>query len=173
MKIEEKQVLVDELAAKIKDAKAIYLTDFVGLNVMSMTELRAKLREQGFEYLVVKNTLAERAMGGVDMPDLAEHFRGPTGLVISQSDPVMPAKILSDFAREHDSRPSVKAGIVERRAVAAADIARLATLPSREQLLAMLAGALEAPMVQFAYALEAKLIELAGLIEALQEQREG
>jgi large subunit ribosomal protein L10 len=173
MKIEEKQVLVDELAAKLQGATAIYLTDFVGLNVLSMTDLRARLREQGFEYLVVKNTMAERAMGGIDMPDVTEYFRGPTGLVISQSDPVTPARILSEFAREHDSRPAVKAGIVDRRAIAAADVARLATLPSREQLLAILAGALEAPMAQLAYALEAKLIELAGLIEALQAQREG
>jgi len=173
MKIEEKQVLVDQLAAKFQDATAIYLTDFVGLNVLSMTELRARLRQGGFEYLVVKNTLAERALGGLDMPDVAEYFRGPTGLVISQADPVAPAKILSDFAREHNSRPAVKAGIVDRRAIAAADVARLATLPSREQLLAILAGALEAPMAQLAFALEAKLIEMAGLIEALQKQREG
>jgi large subunit ribosomal protein L10 len=173
MKLEQKQSLVEELATKLRDANAIYLTDFVGLNVKAMTSLRAKLRAQGIEYLVVKNTLAERALGGLDMPDIAAYFRGPTGLVLSSDDPVGPAKILTDFAREHDSRPSVKVGIVERRAVAAADIERLANLPGREQLLSMLAGAFEAPMAQLAFALEAKLQELAGLIDALKNEREG
>jgi large subunit ribosomal protein L10 len=173
MKLEQKQSLVDELTIKLRSANAIYLTDFVGLNVKAMTKLRARLREQGSEYLVVKNTLAERALGNLDMPDVSAYFSGPTGLVIAPADPVGPAKVLSDFAKEHDNKPVVKAGIVERRAVEAADVVRLASLPSREQLLSLLAGALEAPMAQFAAVLQAKIDELAGVIDALREQREG
>ena len=173
MNLEQKTALVDELADRFRGATAIYLTDFVGLNVKAMTQLRARLRQQGSEYLVVKNTLAERALSVVEMPDIAEFFRGPTGLVISPDDPVGSAKVLADFAKEHDSRPAVKAGIVERRTVTAAEVQRLATLPSREMLMAQLAGALEAPMSQFAYVLQAKLIEMGGLLEALKASREG
>jgi large subunit ribosomal protein L10 len=173
MNLEQKTALVEELTEKLKGASAIYLTDFVGLNVKAMTQLRAKLRKQGYEYLVVKNTLAERAVTELKLPDIAEHFRGPTGIVISPRDPVGPAKVLSDFAKEHDSRPAVKAAIVEQRAMGAAEVQRLAALPPREVLLAQLAGALEAPLSQFAYVLQAKLIEMGGLLEALRASREG
>ncbi len=171
MNTEQKQALVAELTEKLRHANAVYLTDFVGLNVKAMTALRATVRREGGEYLVVKNTLAERALDGLEMPDVAEFFRGPTGLVIAPTDPVAPARALSDFARDHDNRPVVKAGIVDRRAIGAADVERLARLPSRDQLLAQLAGAMQAPMAQLAYALQAKLIEMAGLLEALREAR--
>lgn len=173
MNVTEKEALVAGLTDRLKSARAIYVTDFVGLNVKAMTSLRAQLRAQGGQYLVVKNTLAERAMEGLDLPDIAEHFRGPTGLVIVDHDPIAPAKVLADFAKDHDQRPAIRAGIVERRAVAAADVQRLATLPGRDGLLSLLAGALEAPMAQFAHALEAKLVELAGLVDALRESRGG
>ena len=173
MNVTEKAALVAGLTDRLKSARAIYVTDFVGLNVKAMTSLRARLRAQGGQYLVVKNTLAERAMEGLDLPAIAEHFRGPTGLVIVDGDPIAPAKVLADFAKDHDQRPAIRAGIVERRAVAAADVQRLATLPGRDGLLGLLAGALEAPVAQFAHALEAKLVELAGLVDALRESRGG
>ena len=171
MNVKEKEALVADLTDRLKGASAIYVTDFVGLNVKAMTALRAQLRAQGSQYLVVKNTLAERALDGLDLPDIAGYFRGPTGLVIVGDDPIAPAQVLAEFARDHDQRPAIRAGIVERRAVAAADVERLATLPGREELLAQLAGALEAPMAQLAFALQAKLNELAGLIDALREER--
>ena len=173
MNVETKASRVDELAQKLKSARAVYLTDFAGLNVKAMTSLRAKLRNEGIEYLVVKNTLAERALQGLDLPDIAEHFRGPTGLAIATADPIAPARVLVDFARDHNNRPAVKAGIVERRALASADVERLARLPSRDQLLAIVAGALEAPLSAFVGVLEAKLIEMAGLLEALYAERAG
>jgi large subunit ribosomal protein L10 len=172
MKIQAKEAVVTELTEKLRSANAFYLTDFTGLNVKSITDLRRRLRKAGVEYLVVKNTLAERALHGSALPDIAAHFRGPTALVIGHQDPVTPAKVLSDFAREHDNRPVVKAGIVERRAVTAAQIDALAKLPPREELLAQLAGALAAPLAQLAYVLQAKLYELAGLLEALRAARE-
>jgi large subunit ribosomal protein L10 len=111
-------------------------------------------------------------MEGLNLPDVARFFQGPTGLVIVADDPVAPAKVLYDFAKEHDQKPAIKAGIVERRAVDAADVQRLASLPGRPELLAQLAGAMEAPMAQFASALQAKINEMAGLIDALRESRE-
>lgn len=171
MNTEAKQVVVDELAEKLRGSAAFYLTDFTGLNVKSITDLRARLRKAGVEYLVVKNTLAERALQGLDLPDIAEFFRGPTALVIGKQDPLAAAKVVADFAKEHDNRPALKAGIVDRRAVTAEEIGRLAKLPPREQLLAELAGALESPMAQFAFVLQAKLTEMLGLLEALHAAR--
>lgn len=170
--LEQKQAVVAELNEKLKDAAAFFLTDFTGLNVKSVTDLRARLRKAGVEYVVVKNTLAERAIEGLDLPDIAEFFKGPTGLVIGREDAVVAAKVLDEFAREHDNRPSVKVGIVERRAIAASEVGRLAKLPPREQLLAELAGAFQAPLSQLAYMLQAKLSEVVGLLDALRAQRE-
>ena len=168
---EKKQAVVDELHSKLVDAKAFYLADFTGLNVKKVTELRSRLRKAGVEYIVVKNTLAERALADLDLPDIAQHFKGPTAVVIGKDDAVEAAKVLSEFAKANDNRPAVKAGIVERKAVGAKDIARLAALPPREHLLAELAGAMEAPMQQLLYCLQAKLQETVGLLEALKEQK--
>ena len=172
MNVQEKQAVVDELVAKLRGAKGFYLTDFTGLNVKRVTELRARLRKAGVEYLVVKNTLAQRALEGLDLPDIGRFFVGPTGLVIGNEDAVAAAKVIDDFAREHDNKPAVKAGIVERRAVTPSDIGRIAKLPPREQLLAELAGALQAPLAQVLFLLQGKLGEFVGLLEALRGQRE-
>ena len=168
---EKKQAVVDELSAKLGGAKAFYLADFTGLNVKKVTELRSRLRKAGVEYIVVKNTLAERALETLDLPDIAKFFKGPTAVVIGRADPVEAAKVLSDFARENDNKPAVKAGIVEKKAVNSQDISKLAKLPSREVLLSQLAGALEAPMAQLLFCLQAKLQETVGLLEALKEQK--
>lgn len=173
MKLEQKQEAVQELADKLGRARAFYLTDFTGLNVKSMTDLRARLRNAGVEYLVVKNSLAQRAVEGLEVPDIATFFTGPTGLVIGAEDAVTAAKVLDEFAREHDNRPSVKVGVVEQKTVDASQVNRLAKLPPREMLLAELAGALEAPIAQLAFVLQGLLGEFAGLLEALRAQREG
>jgi large subunit ribosomal protein L10 len=170
--IERKQAVVDDLSQKLEGAQAFFLTDFTGISVKHMTELRAKLRDAGIEYVVVKNTLAKRALSGLDVPDIAEFFTGPTGLVIGQDNAVEAAKILDDFAKSHEDRPKIKAGLVDRKPVSAAEVARLAKLPPREQLLAELLGALQAPLAQFAYVVQAHVNEFAGLLEALRAERE-
>jgi len=172
MNVQEKQAIVEELVGKLRGAKGFYLTDFTGLNVKRITELRRRLRKAGVEYVVVKNTLAVRALEGMDLPDIAQFFTGPTGLVIGREDAVAAAKVIDDFARENQDKPAVKAGIVERRAVTGSDIQRIAKLPPREQLLAELAGALQAPLAQVLFLLQGKLGEFVGLLEALRGQRE-
>jgi large subunit ribosomal protein L10 len=172
MNVQDKQALVDELVLKLRDAQGFYLTDFTGLNVKHVTDLRRRLREAGVEYLVVKNTLARRALEGMDLPDIGGFFTGPTGLVIGDTDALVAARVVDEFAREHDNKPAVKAGIVERRAVTAAEIQRIAKLPGREQLLAQLAGVLQAPLVELLMLLQAKQREFVGLLEALRGQRE-
>src|SRR5919199_2479941 len=133
MKREEKQQLIAELSDKIKGAKALYYTDFTGLNVKRMTELRRRFRRAGVEYVIIKNTLAARAATGAGLE--ATRLRGPTGLVIG-ADPVTAAKVLTEFARENDQRPGVKGGVLDGRPIDAAQVKLLASLPSREQMLA-------------------------------------
>jgi len=167
-----KQPIVDDIANRVDTAQGVYLTDFTGLDVKSMTELRSRLREAGVEYIVVKNTLAKRALSTLDVPDLSEFFTGPTGLVIGRDDAVTAAKILEEFAKEHDNRPTVKVGIVERRSVSPDEVEKIAKLPPREQLLAELAGAMEAPMAQLVFMMQGLLGEFVGLLEALRAERE-
>ena len=171
--VERKKEAVAELSAKLESAKAVYLTDFTGLNVQKMTDLRARMRQAGIEYLVVKNTLALRAIETLDIPDIAEFFTGPTGLVIGREDAVTAAKVLDTFAKEHDQKPAVKVGIVERQQVSPADVGRLATLPSREELLSELAGAMQAPLAALVFLMQGKMRELLGLLEALRAERDG
>lgn len=170
--IEQKKAVVEDLAGKMDQAVAFYLTDFTGINVKGMTDLRARLREAGVEYMVVKNTLARRALESVDLPDVADFFTGPTGLAIGREDAVTAAKLLREFAKEHNDRPTVKIGVVERAMMSAQDVARLAQLPPREQLYAELAGAMEAPMAQLAFFMESMLGEVVGLLEALRDQKD-
>src|SRR5919199_2595209 len=170
MKREEKQQLVAELSDKIKDAKALYYTDFTGLNVKRMTELRRRFRKAGVEYVVIKNTLAARAVTEVGLD--AERLRGPTGVVLGP-DPVAAAKVLSDFAREFDKKPSVKGGLLEGRAIEAEQVLRLATLPPREQMLAELGASLQSPLAAFVGALNGMLYMFVGVLEGFRAQREG
>ena len=170
MKRSEKEQLVSELAQKLRGANALYYTDFTGLNVKRMTDLRRRLRRSGVEYVVIKNTLALRAVNESGL--VSEPLKGPTGLVLAR-DPVTAAKLLSDFAKENDARPSVKGGLLEGRPLDAAQVKRLATMPSREQMLADLGAGLQAPMAAFVGALNGLLYMFAGALEALRTQREG
>jgi large subunit ribosomal protein L10 len=172
MRIEQKKAITEEIASRVRGADILYLTDFTGLDVAAMTELRDRLVESGAEYRVVKNTLTRRALEGLDLPDLSEWLEGPTGLILATEDPVRPAKVIREFARDHENRPVVKVGVVDRRTVTSAEIERLADLPPLETLLAHLAGALEAPLAALAGALEAKLREAVGLLDALRAKQE-
>lgn len=169
MKRTEKEQLVTELKDKIKDAKALYYTDFTGLNVKRMTELRRRFRRAGIEYVVIKNTLALRAVNESGLT--GERLRGPTGVVIGH-DPVAAAKVLADFARENEQRPGVKGGLLDGKALDTGQVKALATLPSREQMLAQLAGGLQSPLAAFAGALSGLLYMFVGALESLRVQRE-
>ena len=169
MKRPEKEQLVVELKEKMVGAKALYYTDFTGLNVKRMTELRRRLRKANVEYVVIKNTLALRAVNESGL--VGERLRGPTGLVIGK-DAVAAAKVLSDFAKENDKRPAVKGGMFDGKAVDAAQVAKLANMPSREQMLSQLGGYMQAPMTQMVTVMNSLLSNFAGVVEALKVQRE-
>jgi large subunit ribosomal protein L10 len=171
MNRDEKQAFVDELHGKLSGAGAFYLTDFTGMSVKQMTEFRSRLRKQGVEYVVVKNTLARRALEGLEVPDVASFFTGATGMVIGQ-DPVAAAKVLTDFAREFDNKPAVKLGVVENKEVGPDQVKQLAELPPREVLLAQIAGGLQAPMTRLAGGMQSLVAGLARAVDALRQQRE-
>ena len=170
MKRTEKEQLVAELREKIQGATALYYTDFTGLNVKGMTELRRRFRRAGVEYVVIKNTLALRAVNESGLA--GSRLKGPTGIVVGK-DPVTAAKVLSDFAKENEQKPVVKGGLLEGRAIEAAQVTQLASLPSREQLLAELGAGMMSPMAAFAGALNGLLYMFVGALEALKTQREG
>jgi large subunit ribosomal protein L10 len=169
MKRNDKEQLVTELTTKIKSAKALYYTDFTGLNVKRMTDLRRRLKKAGIEYVVIKNTLALRAVN--DSGLVGTRLKGPTGLIVSK-DPVSAAKLLTDFAKENEQRPSVKGGMLEGVSIDEAQVKRLAAMPSREQMLAELGASMQAPMAAFVGALNGMLYMFAGALDALKTQRE-
>ena len=169
MKRNDKEQLVTELTTKIKSAKALYYTDFTGLNVKRMTDLRRRLKKAGIEYVVIKNTLALRAVN--DSGLVGTKLKGPTGLIISK-DPVSAAKLLTDFAKENEQRPSVKSGMLEGVAIDEAQVKKLASMPSREQMLAELGASMQAPMAAFVGALNGLLYMFAGALDALKTQRD-
>jgi large subunit ribosomal protein L10 len=154
----ERQETVESLSALLKDAPHVYVTDFSGMSVLRMTEFRRRLRAAGVSYVVVKNTLAQRALAANGITGLDEHLAGPTGLVLTK-DALAAAKVIGDFAREFE-RPAVKAGMVDGQAVSPAHVKRLGQIPSREVLLAQLAGSFNGLLYSF-----------VGALEALREQR--
>jgi large subunit ribosomal protein L10 len=169
MKKPEKDKLVAELKDKLTGAKALYYTDFSGLNVKRMTDLRRRLRKANVEYVVIKNTLAMRAVNESGL--VGTKLKGQTGLVIAK-DPVAAAKVLADFAKENDQRPAVKGGVFDGKPVDVAQVKKLASMPSREQMLAELGAGFQAPMAAFVGALSGMFYMMVGALEALKQQRE-
>jgi large subunit ribosomal protein L10 len=157
MKKSEKEQLVSELTARIKGAKALYFTDFTGLNVKRITELRRRFRRAGVDYVVIKNTLALRAVNESGLT--GSRLKGPTGVVVAK-DPIAAAKVLVDFAKEHEQKPATKGGIFEGAAIDDATVKRLATLPTRDEALSQFAGYLNSVMMMFALALDARREQL-------------
>lgn len=150
----ERQQMVETLTAAFKGSPNIYVTDFAGLNVAKITDLRRKLRQAGARYVVVKNTLAQRALAANKVAGLDDYLAGPTGLVLAGNDPLPAAKVLGQFAKEHQ-KPSVRMGLVDGKTVDAAFIKRLGELPSKQELLGQLVGCLNGVLYQVVGALEA------------------
>jgi large subunit ribosomal protein L10 len=157
MKRPEKEQLVSELKDKLKGATALYYTDFTGLNVKRMTDLRRRLRKAGIEYVVIKNTLALKAVNESGLAGV--RLKGPTGVVVAR-DGIAAAKVLSDFRKENEQRPAVKGGLYEGAVVDEALMKKLATLPTRDEALSQLLGAFNSVLAMFALALEARKTQL-------------
>jgi large subunit ribosomal protein L10 len=166
----QKEQVLRDTGERIRDASGIFLADFSGMTVEKLSLLRKKCREQQVQFRVIKNTLLKRSFNERGITALDDYLNGPTGLVFHPTDAMAPAKILVDFAKEHE-RPKLKAAVVDGRLFDDKAIAVLATLPSREVLLAQVIGTLIAPMTQFLAAVEAALRLPSTMVDALERER--
>ncbi|MEW6409261.1 MAG: 50S ribosomal protein L10 [Nitrospirota bacterium] len=170
MKREEKVRAVKELHDKFKDACAVILTDYKGLNVAEITELRRTLRASGVEYRVVKNTLAKRASEGTQVRSVNESFKGTIGIVLSYKDPLVAAKVITGFTKKQE-KLRLLSGIVEGSPVTTEKIKSIAELPPRQVLLAVFACNLQAPIKSLAGLLYATVARFAYALEAVKSKK--
>ena len=162
---------MEELAGKLKNSVAGVLVDYKGINVANDTKLRRELRAAGVEYAVIKNSMLRRAFEQAGFTGLDNVLEGTTALAISESDHVVAAKILTKYAAASRGQFTVKAGYVEGGAIDAAGVESLATLPSREELVAKALGGLNAPITGFVHVLNANLRGLVVALNAIAEKQ--
>lgn len=167
----DKVTTVAEIASKLEGSLAVFVTEYRGLTVGQLATVRNALRPADAEYVVYKNTLARRAIQDTSFAPLEEYLVGPTGLTFVKGDVAAAAKAIRDSAKALPALV-VKGGVLGGNALSAADVTALADLPSREELLAQLAGALQAPLVKTARLLQAVPAKFAYGLNALIEQQE-
>jgi large subunit ribosomal protein L10 len=166
---EEKARVIEELTEKLRGSSAV-LVDYQGINVAQSTQLRSRSRESGVEFVVAKNTLAQRAARGAGVEGLEEFLVGPTAIAFAE-DPVVGAKLMSEFSDEVEAF-EIKGGIVDGgRVMGADDVVALSRLPGREQLLAQLLGAIQAPLAGLVTVLNAPARNLAVVLNQVAEQK--
>ena len=168
---EAKQQVITEVKEDLSNAKAAIVTDYRGLNVEQITNLRRALRAANVKYIVVKNTLASRAAHELGYEALDSYLEGPTAIAYGFEDPVAPAKVLVDFAKDNE-KLDVKGGLLEGALIDPVRIKALADLPPRDQLLAQVAGAFAAPMTSFAGAAQGLLRKFVGTLDAVRVKME-
>ena len=151
--LNQKKEEVSALAAKMKEAKLVLLTDYRGINVEDVTNLRTELRNAKAEYKVIKNNITRRALAECGIEGLEEQLTGPTAVIMSNEDYLEPAKAIYKFSKNNDFY-KIKGGVIEGKVMTAEEIITLAKLPSRETLLSMLAGALLGNISKLAVALD-------------------
>jgi large subunit ribosomal protein L10 len=169
MPTQAKAAVIQEITDRFQNSSAAVLTEYRGLTVAQLTQLRRSLGE-GSSYAVVKNTLTKRAADSVGFSDLAPLLNGPTAIAFIEGDPVTAAKAIRDFAKANPAL-IVKGGVVEGRTVDAREVTRLADVESREVLLAKLAGAMKGNLTKAAGLFQAPLSQVARLAAALQEKK--
>lgn len=151
--IEQKKSEVSALAEKIKDAKLVLLTDYRGITVTDVTDLRTKLRNSNAEYKVIKNNITRRALQECKVEGLEELLEGPTAVILSNEDYLEPSKAVYEYTKSNENY-KIKGGIIDGKVMTAEEIITLAKLPSKDTLISMLAGALLGNISKFAVALD-------------------
>jgi large subunit ribosomal protein L10 len=167
----EKIATVEEIKEKLSSAKIAILTEFQGLNVAEMTELRKLFREADVDYKVYKNTLTRLAAHQLGVSGIDEHLIGTTALAFTEDDLVASAKIVKDFSAKHRNF-RVKAGILDKKLIASDDVIALANIPSREVLLAMVLGGIQSPISALLNVLQATIRDLVYVLKNLAEKKE-
>jgi large subunit ribosomal protein L10 len=170
LNLEEKKAVVEEIAAQVALAKGIVLAEFRGLEVGNMTELRRRARGSGVYLRVLKNTLARRAVKDTPFAQLADQMVGPLVYGIS-SDPVATAKVMNEFAKGND-KFVIKAGAMPNAVISAKEVAALASLPSRNELLAKLLATMQAPIAQFVRTLNEVPSKFVRTLAAVRDAKE-
>jgi large subunit ribosomal protein L10 len=161
---------VTELTEKLEKAKSIYFTDYIGLDVSSITELRSEFYKNSIEYYVAKNTLLKIAAENNKIEGLEEFLTGPTAIAISYDEPTSPAKIIKDFAKKFE-KPAVKGILFDGEVLDGDKFKAIADMPSRDQLLSMFVGSLQSPLTKLAGTLNATMSNLVGVLNSLKEQK--
>jgi large subunit ribosomal protein L10 len=168
-----KQWKMDAVAAvqeKVQRAKSVILTDFRGLTVEEITELRRRMRKAAVEFKVVKNRLIKRALAEAGSENLDEYLVGPTALAFGYSDPVSAAKVVYEYFKENE-KLGIKGGLLEGKKVGRQKIEMLAQVPPREELLGRLVGSLRGPAQNLVWSLKATVSQLANVLRAVSEQK--
>ena len=168
-KIKEK--MVDTLAEHFRDVKGLVLADFTGLSVEAATEFRRRCREADTSYLVVKNRLARLAIQSMGLSDISNYLKGPTGVVSTKLDPLGPARVVTEFEKEHGT-PKPKIGWIEGIVVDGVDIKRLAGLPSRDVLLAQAVAGISSPLSGLVGTLSGILQGLVTTLDGIAKRKE-
>ncbi|HCP14270.1 MAG TPA: 50S ribosomal protein L10 [Peptococcaceae bacterium] len=169
--LDEKKVIVAEIKEKIDQAQSVILADYRGLKVKEVTELRALLRKQGVELKVLKNTLVKIAADQAEVEGLDSYLNGNNMWAFSMADPTAAAKVLRDYAKTHPSL-ILKGGIIEKKAIDATGAVALADLPSREVLLAQVAGMLQGPIIGLVNVLQGPIRKMGYALEAVRAAKE-
>ncbi len=169
--LKEKKEEVRKIGERLKNSPSIVFTEYRGLDVHEMQELRKRLRENNVDYKVIKNTLARIAASNLELEELHEFLNGPTAVASANEDLVAPARVLFNFSKEHEAL-QLKGGILEGEVIGADRIKSLATLPSQEELVAKLLGNLNGPIAGLVNVLNAPLRGLVGALNAVLDQKE-
>lgn len=165
-----KEGLVAEIKDRFANSEAVIMADYRGLSVKEMQQLRVKVREVGGDIKVYKNSLTEIAIRELALPNMDEYLQGPTAFVFIAEDAVAPAKALTAFAKEHQAL-ELKGGFVQNQVVNADGVKAIATLPSREELIAKLLGTMQNPIVGFARVLNGPVEAFARTVQAVADQK--
>lgn len=171
LNLDQKKALVEDLHTNLESAAVMIVTDYKGLNVEEVNDLRRKLKEVGVEYRVVKNTLLKRAAENTDAALATDFFVGPTSIALGYDDPVAPAKVLSDFAKDNP-KLEIKAGVLSGKLITTDQITSLAKLPSREVLLSQLLSVMNGVPTAFVRVLNGIPAKLVYALSAIRDQKE-
>lgn len=167
-----KELTIAELTEELGQVQGTIVTDYRGLTVAQITDLRRRLRKVGAKYQVAKNTLFRIALQNREMPDLGLMLEGPSALIFAEGDPVEATKVLMAFVKElRKDMPTIKGGLLGNRVMTPADVNALSALPPREQIYANLLGTLQTPVANVVSIIGAVLQNLVGTIEAYQKQQ--
>lgn len=167
-KLKEKKV--EEIKADLQDSKVVVLTDYRGLTVAEINELRRTLKETGAQYKVVKNTLTRLALRELGLEGLETHLQGPTAIAYGYDDPVVPVKLLVKFAKGNDHL-EIKGGYLENNILNTEELRQIAQLPSREVLLSKVLSCFQSPLAGMLRVLQGNLRNLVFVLEAVREQQ--